>query len=57
MILRGLLERSLANNLRFKFDGDFDLERNLKSQIESVLKEQGYKLNLNSVVFECYKTT
>lgn len=33
-----------ANDLRFEFDGDFDLERNLKSQIESVLKEQGLQV-------------
>ena len=30
-----------ANDLRFHFDGDYDLESNLKTQIEYVLIAQG----------------
>lgn len=33
-----------ANDLRFEFDGDYDLESNLKSQIEYVLKAQGFEV-------------
>ena len=33
-----------SNDLRFEFNGDYDLESNLKTQIEHVLKAQGFEV-------------
>jgi nucleoside 2-deoxyribosyltransferase len=39
-----VVKSDYANDLRFEFDGDYDLESNLKTQIEHVLKAQGFEV-------------
>jgi nucleoside 2-deoxyribosyltransferase len=34
-----------ANDLRFEFSGNYELESNLKIEIEHVLKTQGFEVN------------
>jgi hypothetical protein len=34
-----------TNDLRFEFDGDYELENVLKTQIENVIKSEGIEIN------------